>query len=220
MLNHVCWVFSGEGGLSEERCDWLVERGLNTPEQVATHSTSDGTFSKDDNTRSSRISWLHGEDYYSIIRPFMHKANDNAGWKYDIRTIENIQFTKYGVNQHYEWHIDGNCDHNAARLYVDNPDGEQLSMTQTSDPALVGMCRKLSVSVQLSHGTDYEGGDMEFTDLPLDQSHKELNIWTNKEFRKKGTVIVFPSFIRHRVTPVTEGTRYSAVAWINGPPLR
>ena len=113
---------------------------------------------------------------------------------------------------------ENNQQNNSHFAFVD--DNKQMTMTQTSDPALVGMCRKLSVSVQLSHGTDYEGGDMEFTDLPSDQSHKELNIWTNPEFRKKGTVIVFPSFIRHRVTPVTKGTRYSAVAWINGPPLR
>ena len=92
---------------------------LKRPEQIASHSTGDGNFSKDDETRSSRISWLHGEEFYQIVRPFMMKANENAGWRFDIRSIENIQFTKYGVNQHYEWHIDGNCDHNAARLYRD-----------------------------------------------------------------------------------------------------
>lgn len=221
MLKYTSWIFAGEGGLAPERCDWLIEEGLKRPEQIASHSTGDGDFSKDDETRSSRISWLHGEEFYQIVRPFMMKANENAGWRFDIRSIENIQFTKYGVNQHYEWHIDGNCDHNAARLYRDPEPNKQPALNETPDPMLVGMCRKLSVSINLSDSDDYEGGDMEFTDLPRTKQDKELNTWTNKElFRQKGTVIVFPSFIRHRVTPVTKGTRYSAVAWINGPPLR
>jgi len=37
---------------------------------------------------------------------------------------------------------------------------------------------------------------------------------------KKGTIIAFPSFIEHCVTPVTSGTRYSSTMWINGPEFR
>jgi PKHD-type hydroxylase len=40
------------------------------------------------------------------------------------------------------------------------------------------------------------------------------------EIREKGSVIVFPSFIWHRVTPVTAGTRYSLVNWNLGFPFR
>ena len=36
---------------------------------------------------------------------------------------------------------------------------------------------------------------------------------------KEGSIIVFPSFINHRVAPVTKGTRYSLVAWFVGPPF-
>ena len=35
-----------------------------------------------------------------------------------------------------------------------------------------------------------------------------------------GSVLVFPSFIRHRVTPVTEGTRKTISFWIRGPNFR
>ena len=42
-------------------------------------------------------------------------------------------------------------------------------------------------------------------------------IVTQKEANAKGTVIVFPSAILHRVTPVTKGARYSLVQWYNGP---
>ena len=38
--------------------------------------------------------------------------------------------------------------------------------------------------------------------------------------KTKGTIINFPSFVWHRVTPVTKGTRYSLVVWHNGPKLK
>ena len=46
-----------------------------------------------------------------------------------------------------------------------------------------------------------------------------INVNKEEDF-SKGTAIVFPSFIWHRVTPVTKGIRYSVVAWFLGPPLR
>lgn len=71
--------------------------------------------------------------------------------------------------------------------------------------------RKLSISVQLSDPDDYAGGDLEFFEVAgLD---KDLQ-------RKRGTLIVFPSYIQHAVTPVTSGTRYSLVSWVYGPRWR
>ena len=66
--------------------------------------------------------------------------------------------------------------------------------------------RKLSVTVQLSDPATYEGGDLEFDDLT-----------TNADFRSKGTVVVFPSVLRHRISPVTSGTRMALVGWFSGP---
>ena len=68
--------------------------------------------------------------------------------------------------------------------------------------------RKLSVSIQLSAGDAYEGGALEFPDGP-----ETLG-------RGRGDAIVFPSFMHHRVAPVTAGERWSVVAWIVGPPFR
>jgi PKHD-type hydroxylase len=70
--------------------------------------------------------------------------------------------------------------------------------------------RKLSLTVQLSDPDEYEGGDLEFM----------INQNVVKAPREKGTVIVFPSFIMHRVTPITKGVRQSIVAWASGPPYR
>lgn len=67
--------------------------------------------------------------------------------------------------------------------------------------------RKLTVVVQLSSHEDYEGGD-----LVLDTNTE--NFFSAS--RELGSVIVFPSFVRHQVTPVTKGTRYSLVAWASG----
>jgi PKHD-type hydroxylase len=38
--------------------------------------------------------------------------------------------------------------------------------------------------------------------------------------REKGTVIMFPSYLLHRVTPVTKGVRKSLVLWVGGTTFR
>jgi predicted 2-oxoglutarate/Fe(II)-dependent dioxygenase YbiX len=66
--------------------------------------------------------------------------------------------------------------------------------------------RKISVSIQLSRDEDYDGGDLEL--LFATQPHRIE--------RARGTFIAFPSFMLHRVTPVTRGARWSLVAWVLG----
>lgn len=70
--------------------------------------------------------------------------------------------------------------------------------------------RKLSAVIQLSDPNEYEGGD-----LQLYVGSEPTNIK-----KQKGLVVVFPSFVLHRVTPVTGGTRRSLVAWLSGPKFR
>lgn len=70
--------------------------------------------------------------------------------------------------------------------------------------------RKLSLSVQLSPADDYDGGELQFHLSGLDAAR----------MRQQGTLIAFPSFHEHRVTPVTRGERFSLVAWVDGPPFR
>ena len=71
--------------------------------------------------------------------------------------------------------------------------------------------RKISMTIQLSDPEDYEGGDFEF--VQCDSPDKD-------ELRQKGSVLVFPSYVEHRVTKVTSGTRRSLVAWFEGPKWR
>ena len=68
--------------------------------------------------------------------------------------------------------------------------------------------RKLSFSVQLSDDAEYTGGDLRFHYI---KNQPEVVP------REKGTVVFFPSWIVHDVTPVTQGTRRSLVGWVNGP---
>lgn len=69
--------------------------------------------------------------------------------------------------------------------------------------------RKLSLSVQLSDAADYDGGELEF-----------LSVTDELGPRSRGSLIAFPSYLAHRVRPVTRGTRVSLVSWIGGPPFR
>ena len=73
--------------------------------------------------------------------------------------------------------------------------------------------RKLSISVLLTSDDDYEGGDFELQDFEIPTEHRAV-------LRQQGTAIIFPSFYRHRVTPVTRGKRISLVGWMGGPTFR
>lgn len=69
---------------------------------------------------------------------------------------------------------------------------------------------KLTILVNLSTGP-YEGGDFEiFLNGPIPVA----------DFKEPGGVLVFPSYIPHRVTPVTKGTRSSMSLFATGPRLR
>ena len=72
-----------------------------------------------------------------------------------------------------------------------------------------GLDRKLSMTIQLTDPQDYDGGDFQFEE-----------IMTTADFRAQGTVLVFPAYLRHRITPVTRGTRRALVAWTFGPKWR
>jgi PKHD-type hydroxylase len=70
--------------------------------------------------------------------------------------------------------------------------------------------RKLSFTVQLSASAEYEGGDLELRAVSADRA----------TFRRKGMMLVFPTFMLHRVTPITKGTRQVIVGWVHGPSFR
>ena len=144
----------------------------------------------DNELRRSKIRWVKDEDLKKKMYNYAEYAN-RILWNFDINYMEDIQHTRYDADN--KGHYDWHIDtfwENTANLYD----------------------RKISVIIQLTDGDEYEGGDF-IIDPQYPQPPKDL-------MRKKGTVFAFPSFIRHRVEPVTSGTRKSFVTWVEGPAFR
>lgn len=142
---------------------------------------------KQKSVRSSNIKWIpQSQEWswlYDKLTGMAVEANE-AMWGFDlIAAPESIQYTEYEASEdgHYTWHQDiGN-----------------------------GMAsrRKVSLTVQLSDDTEYEGGDLELWGG---------GEWIRQAPRGKGNVVVFPSYLMHRVKPITKGTRKSFVLWVGG----
>jgi PKHD-type hydroxylase len=140
--------------------------------------------------RKSYIYWIpkinQWKGLFEKIMSIVEQCNREY-FKFEITSLsENLQYTEYdsSYNGQYEYHIDIGNSYDSGR--------------------------KLSISVQLSDETEYDGGELEFkTDY-------------NKKYatKKQGSVIIFPSYILHKVHPVTRGKRCSLVTWVAGPPFR
>ena len=185
-----------EGGLSSELVDELVKTvEKEIPEQKATINYGDHQ-SVSSVTRRSQVRWINRQflntylQIHNTLNPYMELANRNA-FGFDINYIDSYQFTTYKSED--KGFYDWHED-----IFWDNDDDM--------------IHRKLSMTVQLSDSNDYEGGDFEF-ESPTQMPRKE-------SLRKKGTVLIFPSFIKHRVKPVTKGVRKSLVGWYEGPKFK
>jgi len=152
--------------------------------------------------RDSSIVWMNDKFIYDKMMPFIHTANKNAGWNYDIDWAESCQFTIYNKNQHYGWH----CD--SYKKPYNKPHSENFH----------NKVRKLSVTVSLSDPKKYKGGELEFDFRNHNEGKPVLQEAT--EAKGRGSIIVFPSYLWHRVKPVTSGTRYSLVIWNIGAPFK
>jgi PKHD-type hydroxylase len=151
--------------------------------------------------RDSNIAWLNDCWIYKEVQPYIHQANANAGWNFDWDWSESCQFTKYKLNQFYDWH----CD--SFNMPYNTPNNLNTH----------GKIRKLSVTCSLSDAKDYKGGELEFQFRNTDNPTSTIKCL---EILPKGSVVVFPSHIWHRVKPVTKGTRYSLVVWNLGYPFK
>ena len=149
-------------------------------------------------TRKCKVAWIADKWIYDIINPFIHVANKNAGWNFNWDWNETSQFTIYEKGEYYDWHTD------------QGPDAMKHKNKNFN-----GKTRKLSLTLQLTDKTKYEGGDFQFMWIQADKKDL-LNIVTVDDAKDMGTIIIFPSFIHHRVLPVTKGKRESLVNWSIG----
>tara|TARA_R100000353_G_scaffold27165_2_gene22882 strand:+ start:1042 stop:1656 length:615 start_codon:yes stop_codon:yes gene_type:complete len=195
------WVF--DKGLPESFCDDVIKYCKSLKSKKGLVGTKGKDVRKDVKVRDSNIVFTSERWIYRQIHPFIHSANRNAGWNFHWNFSEPIQFTEYKKGQYYDWHYDMFKDPFNA------PDNNNLNKK----------VRKLSAVISLSDGNKYEGGDLEFYygDSRF-RKNKKSDFEIPKEMRNKGSIIVFPAFVFHRVTPVTKGTRHSLVNWNVGNP--
>ena len=172
--------------------------------------------------RDSEVAWLRDQWLYDLILPLVQRANEEAGWKYEISGAEAFQFTVYHPGGFYGWHTDSGSDHHAKyKRYIPGvtklkDDGKRLK-GYVEDEVLIGKIRKISLTINLNPEGEYDGGNLKFDFGPHSPSGRYHEC---EEIRPQGSVIVFPSFIQHQVTPITRGTRYSLVLWNLGYPFK
>ena len=163
----------------------IIQEGL-------VHETVDKT------KRDCKIGWMNDTWIYGILNPFIHEANKKAGWNFDWDWNESSQFTIYEKGHYYCWHTD-----------------QSNKPYKNKSKNFDGKTRKLSLTLQLTDKTKYQGGDFQFK--WIDNSKNDLlNITTVDDAKDIGTVIIFPSFIWHQVLPITKGKRESLVNWSIG----
>ena len=216
-LSNYYWYF--KSALRPKFCDEVIKYALSKREKFAltggvgrqrdlnnkplSRKEEEGVKQK----RNSSIVWLDEGWIYKEIQPYVHEANERAGWNFNWERTENVQFTKYKLNQYYDWHCDS-WDKPYDRKDPNHPEH--------------GRIRKLSMTCQLTDGSEYKGGELEFDFRNYDPHMRDESKHRIqcKEILPKGSIIVFPSFVWHRVKPVTSGTRYSLVVWHLGRPFR
>jgi len=189
-------------GLSSETCNAIKAAAMNYKEEVGrVGGVVDRQTSPIRKAQVRFIPLLNpiNDDFvsvYAMLDTYVKMANRDY-FGFDISNVpqSNIQFTQYGDwNQgEYNWHHD---------VFWIHTDTQTLSQ------------RKISLVIQLDDPKNYDGGDFEFhpDDLYGKNGHPD-----KEKLREQGTILVFPSFIRHRVTPVTRGVRHSLVYWQEGP---
>jgi PKHD-type hydroxylase len=197
------WYFKSV--IPKRICDDIVKYGHQLQDQIAM-TGGEESKTKITKKRSSDVVWMNDRWIYKEIQPYINRANVSAGWNFQWDYSECCQFTKYKKNQYYDWHCDS---WNEPYFIKENP----------QDPSH-GKIRKLSVTVSLSDPKNYKGGELEFDFRNLDPNKKINNVVKCTEILPKGSLVVFPSFIWHRVCPVKSGERNSLVIWNLGWPFK
>jgi PKHD-type hydroxylase len=193
-----------------------------TNEEIKSQVGENKNIEQERYVRDSEVAWFNNPWLYDLIHPFLNRANIEAGWKYQWDFSENFQFTKYNKGGFYGWHADGNsCHFGRYKRYIPGvspttPDGNPLK-GYSDNPNMVGKVRKLSITVNLNKPGEYDGGNLKFDFGPHAAGKRFHEV---EEIRPQGSIIVFPSYVYHQVTPVTRGTRYSLVLWSLGQPFK
>ena len=168
-------------------CDQIVQEGLKNP------STEGKIFAKsqtEPKIRNSTISWInYGDETFEDV------------WKFIERKFFVANANCFGLDINYLPSLQFTNYKSSNEGHYDWHEDVFWESSFIYD-------RKLSMVVQLSDPDTYSGCDLELQvpEAPNSQS-----------LRKQGTIIVFPSFVKHRITPIMSGHRESLVSWVEGP---
>ena len=122
---------------------------------------------------------------------------------------------------------DGKLIKDTNNQFIPDTDKEDLPLKKdetglvqifSTDKEKWGKIRKISMTLNLTDPNEYNGGNLKF-DFGL-HNKKTDRFHVCKEIRPKGSIIFFPSFTHHTITPITKGTRYSLVTWLLGNPFK
>ena len=136
--------------------------------------------------RKSGICWIREPFYKNLVFDIITRTNRDSGLNFQLERLEDLQLTRYVAP-------DGHYD-----FHTDD-DGHSRENIDDS-------MRKISMSCLLTDSSEFEGGDFQ-----LQTSATPYNIKL-----EKGDIVMFPSYVLHRVSPVTKGVRHSLVAWAHG----
>lgn len=181
-----------ESELSDDTVQKIIQEcEYYTPQEA--HVGNEQSKAKDE-VRSSTVRWVDPNDpnsqFIKKLLMLYAKRANRDAFGVSINDVYDIQYTIYDAKD------DGHYDWHFDTFWGNSGLND----------------RKLSITIQLSDDKDYKGGN-----FVLDQQYDQP---PQKALRKKGTVLVFPSPILHKVEKVTKGTRKSLVAWIEGPKWR
>lgn len=172
-----------EGAFNENELNWLQEQASGAENSAFVGSNKTSVI--DANIRRSQVSWLSKtSDTAWVFEKLAHVAAslNSQYYGFDLTGFgEALQLTNYNSSEDgmYGWHQDY---------------GGQIS-------------RKLSLVLQLTDPSQYEGGNLQVMTSGNPQSVR----------KQRGLIAAFPAYVLHQVTPVTQGTRQSLVAWVSGP---
>jgi len=146
---------------------------------------------RSDNTRRSRIFWLDEEG--------------ESAWTFR-RMLDTFAEANRG---HFDFALEEFAERMQVAWYAGAPGGFFDWHIDLGDGQMAAR-RKLTMVVQLSEAESYEGGHLETNaDGVIGQASCLI-----------GSALMFPSFVLHRVSPVTHGERYSLTLWSHGPAFR
>lgn len=135
-----------------------------------------------------------------------HSRNNETAWIFDklnfIVQAANEQFYNFHLNGYAQFQYTTYDSNGRYDWHTDMSFGEKFG--NDAEP------RKLSLSLALND--DFEGGEFQ-----INNGKEETPLTVSMQ---KGRAVLFPSFMIHRVTPVTSGVRKSLVVWVVGPKLR